>query len=58
MVAVVLVGSALIGLSLAPTWQVALPLAMAFGIGDGTTAVLHRSLVTEAAPAPADPEPV
>jgi predicted MFS family arabinose efflux permease len=49
--AVVVVGVTLLGFALAPNWQVALVVAVAFGIADGTLSVVQNALVTEAAPA-------
>ena len=49
--AVVVVGLTLLGFALAPTWQVALAVAVVFGIADGTLSVVQNALVTEAAPA-------
>jgi MFS family permease len=48
---VALVGASLVGFALAPGWEAALAVAVAFGIGDGTLMVLQNALVTEAAPA-------
>ena len=44
------VGAALIAFGLAPTWQVALLVAVPFGIADGTLGVLQNAMVTEVAP--------
>ena len=49
--AVVVVGVTLLGFALAPNWQVALAVAVVFGIADGTLSVVQNALVTEAAPA-------
>ncbi|HET6550894.1 MAG TPA: MFS transporter [Solirubrobacter sp.] len=48
--AVLVLGLALIGFALAPTWEVALAVAVAFGLGDGALSVVQNALVTEAAP--------
>jgi MFS transporter, ACDE family, multidrug resistance protein len=44
------VGVALIGFGAAPTWQVALVIAVAFGLADGMLGVLQNAMVTEIAP--------
>ena len=49
--AAALVGVSLAGFALAPNWQVALAVAVVFGIGDGMLTVVQNALVTEAAPA-------
>jgi ACDE family multidrug resistance protein len=49
--AVVVVGLSLLGFALAPSWQIALAVAVAFGLGDGMLTVVQNALVTEAAPA-------
>jgi MFS transporter, ACDE family, multidrug resistance protein len=47
---VVLLGGSLVGLAVAPSWQVALGISVVFGLGDGGLAVLQNGFVTEAAP--------
>lgn len=47
---VALVGAALVGFALAPSWELALVAAVIFGLGDGVLMVLQNALVTEAAP--------
>ena len=49
--AVIVVGLSLVGFAVAPSWQVALVVAVAFGLGDGMLTVVQNALVTEAAPA-------
>jgi MFS family permease len=49
-VAVVLIGGAMAGFALAGSWQVALLVAVVFGLGDGMLTVVQNALVTEAAP--------
>ncbi|HWK27274.1 MAG TPA: MFS transporter [Solirubrobacter sp.] len=49
--AVVVLACSLGAFALAPSWQVALPIAVAFGLGDGMLTVVQNALVTEAAPA-------
>jgi ACDE family multidrug resistance protein len=51
MLAVALVGCSLFALAIVPTWQLALLLALFYGIGDGVLMVLQNAIVTEAAPA-------
>jgi MFS family permease len=48
--AVVLVGVTMLGFALAPSWQVAILVAVVYGIADGTLSVVQNALVTEAAP--------
>jgi len=48
--AVVLVGGTLVGFALVPSWQLALVVAIGFGIGDGTLMVLQNAFVSVAAP--------
>jgi hypothetical protein len=48
--AVALMGVSLVGFAVAPSWQVALAVAIAFGLGDGVLTVVQNALVTEAAP--------
>jgi MFS transporter, ACDE family, multidrug resistance protein len=48
--AVVLVGASLVGFALVPTWQLALAVGVAFGIGDGMLMVLQNAFVSVAAP--------
>jgi MFS transporter, ACDE family, multidrug resistance protein len=48
--ATALVGASVVGFALAPTWEVALAVAVLFGVGDGVLVVVQNSLVTEAAP--------
>ena len=50
--AIAVIGAGLVGFGLAPSWQVALAVALAFGIGDGTLGVLQNAMVTESAPPP------
>jgi MFS family permease len=50
MVAVALVGAALIAFAVAPSWKVALLVAVAFGLGDGTLQVLQNAFVSVGAP--------
>lgn len=50
MASVVVVGGALVGFAVAPTWQVAVLVAVGFGIGDGTLQVLQNAFVSIAAP--------
>jgi MFS family permease len=49
--ATAVVGLSLAGFAVAPSWQVALVVAVAFGVGDGVLTVVQNALVTEAAPA-------
>lgn len=44
------IGAALIGFGAAPTWQVALVVAVGFGLADGMLGVLQNAMVTEIAP--------
>jgi ACDE family multidrug resistance protein len=48
--AVVLVGLSLGGFALAPSWQVAVVVALVYGLGDGMLTVVQNALITEAAP--------
>ena len=48
--ATVLVGASVAGFALAPDWEVALAIAVLFGIGDGVLVVVQNSLVIEIAP--------
>jgi len=48
--AVSLVAWALVGFAVAPTWEVALAVSVAFGLGDGVLMLIQNTLVTEAAP--------
>ena len=48
--AVVLVGTSLLAFAAVPSWELAVPAALLFGIGDGVLMVLQNALVTEAAP--------
>ena len=48
--AVVLVGASLVGFARVPTWQLALAVGVAFGIGDGMLMVLQNAFVSVAAP--------
>jgi MFS transporter, ACDE family, multidrug resistance protein len=50
LVAVAVLGACLIAFGWAPTWQLALVVALAFGVADGTLGVLQNAIVTEAAP--------
>lgn len=50
--AVLITGASLLGIAAVPTWQLALLLAVAYGIGDGCLMVLQNAIVTEAAPPP------
>lgn len=50
MAAIVLVGGALVGFAVVPTWQLALVVGVAFGVGDGTLMVLQNAFVSIAAP--------
>jgi MFS family permease len=47
---VLLVGTSLVGFAWAPGWELAVPAALLFGLGDGTLMVLQNALVSEAAP--------
>jgi MFS family permease len=47
---VLLVGTSLVGFAWAPSWELAVPAALLFGLGDGTLMVLQNALVSEAAP--------
>ncbi|HMJ36560.1 MAG TPA: MFS transporter [Baekduia sp.] len=47
---VVVVGVTMIGMALAPGWQLALAIAVAFGAGDGVLMVAQNAVVTEIAP--------
>ena len=49
--ATAVVGLSLAGFAVAPSWQIALLVAVAFGLGDGVLTVVQNALVTEAAPA-------
>jgi MFS family permease len=49
--AVVIVGVTMLGFALASSWQVAILVAVVYGIADGTLSVVQNALVTEAAPA-------
>jgi MFS family permease len=49
--ATAVVGLSLAGFALVPSWQIALVVAVAFGLGDGVLTVVQNALVTEAAPA-------
>lgn len=49
--AVVVVGASMIGFALAPGWQVALAIAVIYGVGDGLLMVAQNALVSEVAPA-------
>jgi MFS transporter, ACDE family, multidrug resistance protein len=48
--AVALMGVSLVGFAVAPSWHVAVGVAVAFGLGDGVLTVVQNALVTEAAP--------
>ena len=48
--ATALVGGSLVAFALVPNWQLALIVAVAFGLGDGTIVVLQNALVSVAAP--------
>jgi MFS family permease len=48
--AVVLVGGSLVAFAFVPNWQVALVVAVVYGIGDGMLVVLQNALVSVAAP--------
>jgi ACDE family multidrug resistance protein len=48
--ATLLVGASVAGFAVAPGWEVALAVAVAFGIGDGILVVVQNTLVTEIAP--------
>lgn len=48
--ALFLVGLALVGFALAPSWEVALVVALVYGLGDGVLMILQNALVTEGAP--------
>lgn len=48
--AIVMTGTAVIAIALAPTWQLALAASVLFGFGDGWLMVMQNSIVTEAAP--------
>ena len=48
--AVMLVGAALVGFAVVPSWQLALAVGVFFGIGDGTLMVLQNAFVSVAAP--------
>jgi MFS family permease len=48
--ATLLVGASVIGFAFAPGWEVALVVAVVFGIGDGILVVVQNSLVTQIAP--------
>jgi predicted MFS family arabinose efflux permease len=50
MLSLVLIGAALVGFAVVRSWQLALAVAVLFGLGDGTLMVLQNALVTEAAP--------
>jgi MFS family permease len=50
MLAVTLVGCSLFALAIVPAWQLALLLALVYGLGDGCLMVLQNAIVTEAAP--------
>jgi MFS family permease len=50
MTSVFFVGTALLAFAWVPTWELAVPAALLFGIGDGALMVLQNALVTEAAP--------
>jgi hypothetical protein len=50
MASVALVGAAMIGFAVAPGWEVALAVAVVYGVGDGGLAVLQSTVVAEAAP--------
>jgi MFS family permease len=43
-------GLSLAAFALVPNWQLALLVAVAFGVGDGVLTVVQNALVTEAAP--------
>jgi ACDE family multidrug resistance protein len=48
---VVLVGGSLFAFAIAPSWELAVVAAVAYGLGDGTMMVLQNALVTQIAPA-------
>jgi MFS transporter, ACDE family, multidrug resistance protein len=48
--ATLLVGVSVIGFALAPGWEVALVVAVVFGVGDGILVVVQNALVTQIAP--------
>jgi ACDE family multidrug resistance protein len=48
--AVVLVGGALVAFALVPSWQLALVVAVGFGVGDGMLMVLQNAFVSVGAP--------
>lgn len=50
MASVLLVGTSLVTFAWVPSWELAVPAAILFGLGDGALMVLQNALVTEAAP--------
>jgi MFS family permease len=48
--ALFLVGLALVGFAVAPSWEVALAAGLVYGLGDGVLMILQNAFVTEGAP--------
>lgn len=48
--AIAVIGAGLIAFGFAPSWQLAVAVALPFGVADGTLGVLQNAMVTESAP--------